>query len=235
MVTAHIPRVLCAAMDRVIGSPYLQFGGPLLIAGIGEYVRERGVSVGLYLTALGIGVFALAGFQQLRRRLAFRGSALGFDVYFRWKSGTASTALVPKSTARATPAPTPTMIARPFGLGHPPDITVAVTQNEWNRTPVGRLILRTKVRIHNANPGAVRTIRQHWLICPGYPNANYGPLSLQTPGLSQEVGPVKPGETLEGHIHTELPNSGPTGPTDYDLYFEDDLGHVTKATKPGTG
>jgi len=88
------------------------------------------------------------------------------------------------------------MIARPYGLSHPPDITVEITQLEWTRTPVGRLILRTKVRIHNANPGAVRTIRQHWLICPGYPNANYGPLSLQTPGLSQVVGPVKPGELL---------------------------------------
>jgi hypothetical protein len=126
------------------------------------------------------------------------------------------------------------MIARPYGLSHPPDITVEITQLEWTRTPVGRLILRTKVRIHNANPGAVRTIRQHWLICPGYPNANYGPLSLQTPGLSQVVGPVKPGETLDGHIYTELPNAGPTTPGDYDLYFEDDLGHVTKATKPGT-
>jgi hypothetical protein len=232
LVTAHIPRVLCAAMDRVIGSPYLQFGGPLLIAGIGEYVRERGASVGLYLTALGLLIFALAGFQQLRQRFSFRGSHLGFDAYFRWKSGTAGTALVPEAAAPATPSQTPTMIARPYGLGHPPDITVEINEHEWTRTPVGRLILRTKVRIHNSNQGAVRTIRQHWLLCPGYPQGNYGPLSLQTPGLSQMVGPVKPGETLEGHIYTELPNAGPTGPGAYDLYFEDDLGHVTKAIKP---
>jgi hypothetical protein len=46
------------------------------------------------------------------------------------------------------------------------------------------------------------------------------------------VGPIKPDETLVGHIYTELPNAGPTGPGVYDFYFEDDLGHVTKATKP---
>jgi hypothetical protein len=219
-------------MNRVIASPYFQLAAPLVFAGVGEFLRERGVSLGLYLTALGLLIFALAGFQQLRQRFSFRVSNLGFDAYFRWKSGTAGTALVPEAAAPATPARTPTMIARPYGLGQQPDITVAITQHEWNRTPVGRLILRTKVRIHNANPGGVRTIRQHWLICPGYPNANYGPLSLQAPSLSQEVGPVKPGETLEGHIYTELPNAGPTGPSDYDLYFEDDLGRVTKATKP---
>jgi hypothetical protein len=140
---------------------------------------------------------------------------------------------VKKEAPLSAPARSPTMIARPYGLGHPPDLTVEITQHEWTRTPVGRLILRTKVRIRNGNDGAVRSIRQHWLVCPGYPQANYGPLSLQTLGLSQMVGPVKPDETLEGHIYTELPYAGPTGPGAYDLYFEDDLGHVTKATKPG--
>ncbi len=138
------------------------------------------------------------------------------------------------SAKRAPIAASPTMIARPYGLGQQPDITVEITEHEWTRTPIGRLILRTKLRIQNSNQGAVRTIRQHWLICPGYPNANYGPLSLQTRGLSQQVGPVKPGETLEGHIYSELPNADPKGPGDYDLYFEDDLGRVTKATKPGS-
>ena len=116
---------------------WIQFGGPLLIAGIGEFVRERGASVGLYLTALGLLIFALAGFQQLRQRLSFRGSDLGFDAYFRWKSGTAGTALIPEAPSPATPARTPTMIARPYGLSHPPDITVEITGHEWTRTRSG--------------------------------------------------------------------------------------------------
>jgi hypothetical protein len=131
-------------------------------------------------------------------------------------------------TAPTAPAP---QISRPYSPGHQPDITVAITEHEWNRNPQGRMILRTRVQIRNSNLSAVRSIRQHWLVCPGYARVNYGVLSLQTPGLSREVGPVRPRETLEGTVFTELPNAGATGPN-YDIYFEDDLGQVVKATKP---
>jgi hypothetical protein len=125
------------------------------------------------------------------------------------------------------------MIARRpgFGPGPPTDISVSITENEWNRTPQGRMILRMRVRIKNSNDGAIRTIQQHWLLCPGFPQVNFGRISLQRPGLSQEVGPIKPGETVEGQIFCELPNAGPTGPLLYDLFLEDDLGRVIQATK----
>jgi hypothetical protein len=67
-------------MSRVIASPYFQLGGPLVIAGVGELLRGQGVSLGLYLTVIGLLVFALAGIDQLRRRLRFRRSKLGFDA-----------------------------------------------------------------------------------------------------------------------------------------------------------
>jgi hypothetical protein len=149
-------------------------------------------------------------------------------------------ALTPLATAaalsrtRAIPSAMPPMIARPRGLGEPTsaDIEIAIREHEWNRNPQGRMILRTKLRIHNTNQGAARTIRQYWLNCPGYPQVNAGPVSLQGPGRSQEVGPVQPGETLEGTIFTELPNAGSAGPLYYQLAFEDDLGRVTQATGP---
>src|ERR1700682_4516713 len=131
----HRSRTL-RAMTRIIASPYLQLGGPLVIAGVGELLREQGVSLGLYLTVLGLLVFALAGIDQLRTRLLFRRSNLGFDIYFMWEAGTSHAALSVQPPA-TTPMRSPTMIARPWGLGQSvaSDIDVAVLSHEWNRDP----------------------------------------------------------------------------------------------------
>ncbi len=218
-------------MSRIIASPYLQLGGPLVIAGVGELFRERGASLGLYLTVLGLLVFVLAGIDQLRRRLTLRRSRKGFDIQVRWQAGTSHTAL-PAPPFATVPTRSPTTIARPWGLGQtlPSDIEVAVRSHEWYQDPVGKMILKLRVRIHNSHDAATRTIEQHWFLFAGWPKVNGTRLSLQNPGVSQAVGLVKADETLEGFIYATLPSAPHTGP-DYDLYVQDELGHVTQATK----
>ncbi len=202
-----------------------------MIAGVGELVRQQGVSLGLYLTVLGLLVFILAGIDQLRRRLMFRRSRLGFDMYFRWQAGSTHAAL-PVELSATTPPRSPTMIARPWGLGQstPSDIEVAVLSHEWYADPAGKMILKLRVRIHNTHDAATRSIEQHWFLLAGWPKVNGTRLSLQNPGVSQAVGPLKSGESLEGFIYTSLPSAPHTGP-DFDLFVQDELGHETKATK----
>jgi hypothetical protein len=218
-------------MYRMIASPYLQLGGPLVIAGVGELLREQGISLGLYLTVLGLLVFVLAGIDQLRRRLRFRRSKLGFDMYFRWEHGT-SLAALPVQSSATTPPRSPTTIARPWGLGQssPSDIELLVLSHEWYSDPAGKMILKLRVRIHNTHDAATRSIEQHWFLFAGWPKVNGRRLSLQNPGVSQGVGPVKAGETLEGFIYATLPTTPHTGP-DFELFVQDELGHETKATK----
>jgi len=214
----------------MIGSPYLQLGGPLVIAGIGELLREQGISLGLYLIVIGLLVFAVAGIDQLRRRMTFRRNKLGVDFYFRWRAENAHAALRPHSLA--SPAPSPTRIARPWGVGQsvPTDIEVDVLSHEWNQDPAGKMILKLRVRIHNTHDAATRSIEQHWFLFAGWPKVNGSRLSLQNPGISKAVGPVKSDETLEGFIYATLPSAPHPGP-DYDFFVQDELGHVTQATK----
>jgi hypothetical protein len=224
-------------LRRIISNPYVALFAPLLVAGVGELLRERGVSLGVFLTVVGLVGFALGGFDQLRLRLSFRGSKQGFDLHFRWRAGTPHSDL---PAGRATPAGTlsliaqpPTMIARPLGLGADAlsEIEVAVSSHEWTQDPAGKMILKLRVHIHNRHDAASRSIEQHWFLFAGWPKVNGARLSLQTHGLSQAVGPVRSGETLEGFIYATLPSGPHTGP-DYDLFIQDELGHITKATKP---
>jgi len=223
-------------LRRIIGSPYLQLGGPLVVAGVGELLRQRGVSLGVFLIVIGLVIFALAGLEQLRLRLTFRRGPLGFDIYFRWRADSSRAAMpVPVSTTSDAPAliaKSPTMIARPLGLGQPiaSDIEVTILGHEWYSDPAGKQILKVRIRIHNTHQAATRTIAQHWFRFAGYAKGIGERLSLQNPGVSQWVGPVKTGETLEGDIYTTLPSAPNPGPN-FDLYIQDELGHEARAKK----
>jgi hypothetical protein len=203
-----------------------------VIAGVGELLREQGVSLGLYLIVIGLLVFAVAGIDQLRRRMKFRRNKLGVDFYFRWHADSEHAALPAQASNVPTPAPSPTRIARPRGSGQsvPTDIEVAVLSHEWNQDPAGKMILKLRVCIHNTHEAATRSIEQHWFLFAGWPKVNGSRLSLQNPGVSHAVGPVKSGETLKGFIYATLPSAPHTGP-DFDLFVQDELGHVTQATK----
>src|SRR5690348_11073024 len=84
--TPSTNRHTSVTVRQIVASPYLQFGGPLVVAGVGELLRERGVSLGVFLIAIGLVIFALAGLEQLRLRLTFRRGPLGFDIYIRWRA-----------------------------------------------------------------------------------------------------------------------------------------------------
>lgn len=204
----------------------------MVVAGVGELLREKGVSLGLYLTALGLLIFALAGIDQLRRRLTFGRSKLGFDIYFRWHTGTAHALLPAQSSGTATPLQSPTRIARPWGLGQsvPSDIEVAVLSHEWNQDPAGRMILKLRVRIYNTHDAATRSIEQHWFLFAGWPKVNGSRRRFRIRAYPKRSDPWKADETLQGFIYATLPST-PHTCADYDLFVHDELGHVTRATK----
>lgn len=96
-------------MRGAVSNPYVQLGGPLVIAGLGGVL-------GSWLVLLaGLALFAFAGVEQVRPRLRLVRDAQGLHIHFRGLAAPEVGGETP-SIATPRPPPAPGAILRPSGL-----------------------------------------------------------------------------------------------------------------------